>query len=188
MDRRQGAAYAVIGVFMMVTVGHVAAYCGSMEPQGWAWLGWPYALAVDGSIAVCAWLTRWETTKSWAWVGYFAFTAASGALNVAQVRPWAQEAALGAWVYAFFPTLAIALLGFLARDASKFRKRSKSSDGSGTDQAAPVPATASQGVVVCEACGKVCQSQNALNAHRRWCAGVLVNEEARGDDESRLAG
>ena len=44
MDRRRGAAYAVIVVFMVVTVGHVAAFTGSMEPEGWEWLGWPYAL------------------------------------------------------------------------------------------------------------------------------------------------
>jgi len=38
MDRRRGAAYAVIVVFMVVTVGHVAAFTGSMEPEGW-WVG-----------------------------------------------------------------------------------------------------------------------------------------------------
>ena len=76
LDRRQAAAYAVVVGFMAVTVGHVAAYSGSFEPPGWAWLGWAYALAVDGSIIVCAWLTRWATTRRWARVGFFAFTAA----------------------------------------------------------------------------------------------------------------
>ena len=175
MDRRRLAAYAVVVVFMVVTMGHVAAFTGSMEPEGWAWLGWPYALAVDASIAICAWLTRWKTTERWAWVGYLAFTVASGLLNVAQVRPGSQESALGAWVYALFPTFAIALLGFLARDASKFRVSSGGSAGSSADGPAREPVVAAQSVFVCD-CTAEFGSQNALNAHRRWCAGALISD------------
>ena len=113
-DRRQIAAYAVIILFMAVTIGHVASYTGGFEPLGQEWLGFFYALAVDASIAVCAWLTRWKTTERWAWLGYVAFTIASGVLNIAHIAP----RAIGAWVYAVFPTLAIALLGFLARDGA----------------------------------------------------------------------
>ena len=110
---------------MAVTVAHVASYAGSFEPDGWRWVGWFYALAVDASIAVCAWLTRWKTTRVMAWVGFFAFTVASGALNIAQVRPWDFE--LFTWIYALFPTAAIALLGFLARDAEELATISEAS-------------------------------------------------------------
>ena len=123
-DRRQVAAYAVVGAFMIVTVGHVANYTGDFEPDGWRWLGWLYAFGVDASIIVCAWLTRWKTTERWAWAGYVSFVLASGALNVAQVVP----SGLGAWVYALFPTAAQALLGFLARDAGSFRTGSRDTD------------------------------------------------------------
>ncbi len=125
LDRRQAAAYGVIALFMAVTVGHVANYAGSFEPDGWAGLGWLYAIAVDGAIAVCAWLTLWKTTRTWAWAGYILAVVASGLLNVAQVQPWTRD--FGAWVYAIFPTVAQALLGFLARDAGTFTK-SRSSD------------------------------------------------------------
>lgn len=124
-DRRQVAAYVVIVLFMAVTIGHVANYAGSFETGGWTALGWLYALAVDGAIVVCAWLTLWKTTRTWAWVGYVLAVIASGVLNVAQVRPWSRD--FGAWVYAVFPTVAQALLGFLARDAGTFTK-SRDSD------------------------------------------------------------
>ncbi len=121
LDRRQASAYAIIALFALVTVSHVANYTGSFEPSGWNWLGWLYALAVEGTIAVCAWLTLWKTTRTWAWAGYILAVIASGLLNVAQVQPWSRD--FGAWVYAVFPTVAQALLGFLARDAGTFTKR-----------------------------------------------------------------
>ena len=124
IDRRQAAAYGVVVAFMAVTVGHVATYTGSFESGNWRLLGWCYALGVDASILVCAWLTRWKTTARWAWIGYVSFVLASGALNVAQVAP----TSAGAWVYALFPTAAQALLGFLARDAGSFRTGSRDAD------------------------------------------------------------
>lgn len=122
--------YVIVGLLMAVTVGHVAEFTGSLEPGGNRWLGWPYAIAVDLAIAACAWLTTWATTSTWAWVGYVLFVGASGAMNVAHVRPWERGAdAIGAWIYAVFPTVAQALLGFLARDAGKFhRRRSESAE------------------------------------------------------------
>lgn len=118
-DRRTLAVAAIIATFMAVTVGHVAHYAGGFEDPGWAWLGWFYALAVDAAIVVCAWLTRWTTTRRWAWLGYFAFVAASGAMNAAAIKPWLEPGieAIFAWIYSLFPTAAIGLLGFLARQA-----------------------------------------------------------------------
>ena len=118
---RQTTTYLVIVLLMAVTVGHAANYAGSFEQQGWAWLGWAYAIAVDFAIALCAFYTRWATTRRWASVGYIVFVLASGALNVAYIAPWTHDP--GAWVYALFPTGAQALLGFLARDAGRLVKR-----------------------------------------------------------------
>lgn len=127
LDLRYLAVALVIVVFMAVTVGHVANYAGSFESSGWQWLGWPYALAVDAAIVICAWLTRWKTTRTWAWAGYFAFVAASGAMNAAAVQPWARSWPewVFAWIYALFPTAAIGLLGFLARQAEAVSEISK---------------------------------------------------------------
>jgi hypothetical protein len=176
MDRRRIALYAVIGAFMAVTVGHVAAFTGGMEPRGWAWLGWPYALAVDASIAVCAWLTRWATTRRWAWFGYFVFTAASGALNIAQIAPWSQEHPLGAWVYALFPTCAIALLGFLSRDADALAERAAHVRSRADGQASQTIARAMQDAKrnghkpqMCPHCERTFDSKQALSAHLRFC-------------------
>jgi hypothetical protein len=123
---RQTTTYIVIALLMAVTVGHAATYAGSFEPAGWAWLGWAYAIAVDLAIAVCAYYTRWKATRTWASAGYIAFVSASGVLNIAYIQPWLHEP--GAWVYALFPTVAQALLGFLARDAGKLTKRRETSE------------------------------------------------------------
>jgi hypothetical protein len=121
-DTRYLSVALIIAIFMVVTVGHVARYAGGFEAAGWQFLGWPYALAVDASIVVCAWLTRWASTRRWAWRGYVLFVLASGAMNAAAIEPWAQALAVEAafaWVYALFPTAAIGVLGFLARQADE---------------------------------------------------------------------
>jgi len=161
---------------MAVTVAHVASYAGSFEPDGWRWVGWFYALAVDASIAVCAWLTRWKTTRVMAWVGFFAFTVASGALNIAQVRPWDFE--LFTWIYALFPTAAIALLGFLARDAELLAERSEKSRRRRSEQKdepeilpepAPQAGNGSKSAT-CPYCERSFATHQAVNAHLRFCS------------------
>ena len=169
IDRRQLAAYAVILAFMFVTVGHVASFTGSFEQPGFAWLGWPYALAVDCSIAVCAWLTRWKTTRVMAWLGYFTFVVASGTLNVAAVAPWAQAQMLGAWVYALFPTLAIALLGFLARDTELLAQRSARSKDRGVQQAQPETQVVVSQMHECGYCDRQFATSQGVSAHLRFC-------------------
>jgi len=128
LDVRYLAVALVIGTFMSVTVGHVANYAGSFEANGWWWLGWPYAIAVDLAIVICAWLTRWKSTRLLAWTGYITFALASGAMNAAAIKPWTQVSiveSVFAWVYALFPTAAIVLLGLLARDTEKVAEISK---------------------------------------------------------------
>lgn len=115
IDRRRIPPALVIGLFMAVTVGHVAGYVAQFEHTGSEWLGWPYALAVDLAIVVCSYFTAWATTRAWAWVGYGAFVAASGIMNVAYVAPWQRPDWWAAWVFALFPTAAVALAGLLYR-------------------------------------------------------------------------
>jgi hypothetical protein len=148
IDTRRFLPALVIGIFMLVTVGHVASYAGGFEPPGWAWLGWPYAIAVDLSIVVAAFFTQWKSTRL-AWWLYAAFVVASGFLNVGAVKPWQRSGfdVASAWVYALFPTLALAGLGFLERDAAKLSRRR---DGgllaliAGTEQEAQPSAADSQ--------------------------------------------
>ena len=172
-DKRPLISYAVIVAFMAVTVAHVASYAGSFEPDGWQSVGWFYALAVDASIAVCAWLTRWKTTRVMAWIGFFAFTLASGALNIAHIKPWNYESF--AWIYALFPTAAIALLGFLARDAELLAERSAKSKGRRIEQkgeSAQPALEAGNGhkPFTCPHCERRFDTQQAVNAHLRWCS------------------
>ena len=126
-DIRYLAVALVIGTFMLVTIGHVANYAGSFEVNGWWWLGWPYAIGVDLAIVVCAWLTRWQRTRAWAWLGYFSFVIVSGLMNAAAIQPWLEPWPdwLFAWIYSLFPTTAIGLLGFLARQAEQVAERGK---------------------------------------------------------------
>jgi len=110
---------------MSVTVGRVANYTGSFESAGWRWLGWLYAVSVDVGIIICARFTEWKTTRL-ALPGFVLLVLASGALSIAHVEPWL--VGWGAWVYALLPTVAQALLGFLARDAAGFRKSRSQSE------------------------------------------------------------
>ena len=172
MTRRR-ITYAVIGALMAVTVGHVAAFTGSMEPQGWQWLGWLYALAVDLAIVMCGAFTRWKTTRAWAWSGYFAFIGASGALNIAAVQPWTQTLMWAAWIYALFPTCAIALLGFLARDVELLAERSERAKHRTTQPAQPAqpePQSNGRDAHRCAWCSQAYDTRQALSAHLRWCA------------------
>lgn len=115
MDNRRRSLLIIIFLLMVVTVPHVAIYAGSFEPSGSSWLGWPYSLAVEASVIICAYFTKWQTTRLWAWVGYFGFVVASGIMNVGYIQP----DTFPAWTYALFPTAAISLLGFLYRQVDK---------------------------------------------------------------------
>ena len=161
---------------MAVTVAHVASYAGSFEPDGWQTVGWFYALAVDASIAICAWLTRWKTTRGMAWVGFVAFTVMSGLLNVSHIKPWQYSGweAVGAWAYSLFPTAAIALLGFLARDAELLAERSEKSKRRRPEQkdepSQPAPEAGNgHRRFTCPHCERRFATHQAVNAHLRFC-------------------
>ena len=184
-DLRRTSTLAIIATFMLVTVAHVAAYASSFEPPGaGVLLGWPYAMAVEASIVVSAYFTRWKTTRLWAWVGYFAFVVASGIMNVGYIQPHD----FPAWVYALFPTAAISLLGFLYRQVDQLvqtteRKRERRIEPAQSQhqpaqqpavqpQAEPEPAHAS---FTCQDCEREFASVQALNAHKRFCEQKVAN-------------
>ncbi len=173
-DLRRLGPITIIGLFMFVTIGHVANFTGSFEQEKWRWLGLLYAIAVDVSIVICSQFTKWKTTRLWAWIGYFVFVAASGVMNVAAIDPQT----FAAWVYATFPTAAISLLGFLygqvanLAEGKENRERKKSEKA--TAPVAEVSLSDSQSgngskpkaEYVCW-CGRSFAHQNGLNAHKR---------------------
>lgn len=115
LDNRRKYILAIILTFMLVTVSHIANYAGSFEPDHFGWIGWPYAIAVEVSIIICAYFTKWVTTRRCAWTGYIIFVVASGLMNAGHIQPTGPIA----WSYALFPTVAIGLLGFLYRQVDK---------------------------------------------------------------------
>jgi len=181
-DIRYLAVAVVIGTFMLVTIGHVANYAGSFEANGWWWLGWPYAVGVDLAIVICAWLTRWQRTQAWAWSGYFSFVIVSGLMNAAAIEPWLEPWPdwLFAWIYSLFPTAAIGLLGFLARQAEQVAERGKPRGIIAkalslwfADKETEQPPSKSEPAIkpvqlfTCPLCARWFGSQAGLNAHQR---------------------
>jgi hypothetical protein len=130
LDKRRIPILLVIGFFMLVTVSHIALYAGSFEPDGLSGFGWPYALAVEVSIIICAYFTKWQTTQRPAWLGYFAFVMASGVMNVGFIQP----ESVPAWTYALFPTAAISLLGFLYRQIDTLVKPAERRQSAGNTE------------------------------------------------------
>jgi len=185
MDNRRKWIIGSMVPFGLVTIVHVTAYAASFEPSLWtAWLGLPYAVAVEMAIIVAAYFTRWEKTQRIAWAGYFAFVIASGLMNVGYLAPefTLSVAAVAAWTYALFPTVAIALLGFLYRqvdslvagkEAKAARASETASDKSETAlriervQPAQLPEPAALPVVTCNVCGVTFGNRYQLSAHKR---------------------
>lgn len=175
MDNRRKSLIAIIITFMIVTVPHVAIYAGSFEPPGSFWLGWPYSLAVEASIIICAYFTKWQTTKVISWAGYFVFVIASGIMNVGYIQP----ETFPAWTYALFPTAAISLLGLLYRQVDKLvlvaeagkRTRAESAPVVSTElaQATQEIAQATQVLYPCDGCDREFSTKQALSAHKRFC-------------------
>lgn len=114
-DKRKISVWIVISGFLIVTTAHVSFYALQFEPTASHLLSWPFALMVDGAILVFSYFTRWQLTSKSAWVGYFLCTVMSGLMNIGYVNPQT----IPAWAYAIFPTLAIALLGWLFRQVDK---------------------------------------------------------------------
>lgn len=121
IDARRFLPLFVIGLFIAVTITHEAYYAGSFEQEQYRLIGWSYAIAINLSILVTEYFTRWKTTRRWAWLAFCTATIGSGMMNIAYIRPWelVNVNSLFAWVYATLPTIIITLLGFLASNVSK---------------------------------------------------------------------
>lgn len=131
VDGRVLLAALVIVAFSTVTMGHVASYCGGFEVEGWRWLGYVYAIGGDAAIAVAAFFTRWATTKRSAWTTYFVLVIVEAVFNAAYVEPWARDDWIGAWIYALFPTIIVALLSLLLRQATQLSRGKSAADAIG---------------------------------------------------------
>lgn len=184
MDNRRKSLIAIIVTFMVVTIPHIAIYASSFEPALSTILGLPYALAVEASIIICAYFTKWQTTKLWAWIGYFVFVFASGVMNVGYIEP----TTFPAWIYATFPTIAIALLGFLYRQVDKlvYAKESQHKPAQASTQLAVEPAQAKLNAFLCQQCEKEFATVQALNAHKRFCAGLELTKNGHVIEEIKL--
>jgi hypothetical protein len=186
MDKRRLAVIAVIAAFMVVPIAHVAAYTGSLERDGWQWVGWFYAAGVDVSIATCAWFTRWKTTRAMGRAGYVLFGLMDGVFNVGYIKPWEKETPIAAWTYAIFPTLAVIWLGLLARSvdalADSKRKRGGIMGAVGRLLGEEAPQPAPKPSYTCDHCGASFDKSNGLSAHLRWCEAYQAQKKGANDD------
>lgn len=179
IDNRKKAIWTIILLFMIVTTFHVAFYAASFEKEGSAALSWPYAIGVDLAVIVCSFFTRWQTTKAPAWTGYFTFTLMSGAMNIGWIKPGWDIAAIS---YAVFPTIAIALLGWLFRQVDKLtsiKPNAKASQSVALPTQSVVDALKNEIKLthLCEYCHKGFGSRFALSAHLRGCKAYKASHQ-----------
>ena len=178
-------------LFITVTIRRVAHFAGGDA------LAWTFSIALAMSVYISAYLTGWATTRRIAWVSLIFFASVDGFFNLAETLNW--SVATGRWstsvilwgqqqlfvyrfadvLYGAFPTLAAAMLGWLAMYSEKLIARSggsllkrawvsleswlvaDSSDGV-ADKSQHKPATDR---FACEHCGASFANQPALNAH-----------------------
>lgn len=177
-------------LFVTVTIRRVAHFAGGDA------LAWTFSVALAISVYVSAYLTGWKITRRAAWVSLLFFAGADGFFNLAETLNWSLR--VGRWatsivlwgetsihiyrladvLYGAFPTLAAAILGWLAMYSEKliaqgrgnFWKRALHSlevwlfDGSEADASEP---KAKASGLACKICGYQARNQNALNAHQR---------------------
>jgi hypothetical protein len=124
IDTRRVWPLLVIVLIVSVTITHEATYAGSFESDGYQFIGWPYALAINLAIIIGEYFIQWKSARIAAWATFIIATVGSGALNIAYVRPWEYSGfdALFAWVYALLPTVIIVCLGLLASRVAKIAR------------------------------------------------------------------
>ena len=192
-------------LFITVTIRRVAHFAGGDA------LAWTFSIALAMSVYISAYLTGWATTRRIAWVSLIFFASVDGFFNLAETLNW--SVATGRWstsvilwgqqqlfiyrfadvLYGAFPTLAAAMLGWLAMYSEKLIARSgggllkralhsleswllaDSSDGVTEDSAAksePEPAIAPLHCDICGATagksGKPFLTPSAIAGHKRW--------------------
>lgn len=172
IDTRRLAPVFVIGLFIVVTISHEASYAGSFEKEGYEFVGWPYAIAMNLSILIAEYFTRWTTTRTWAWRAFYIVAIGSGLMNVAYIRPWELDGMdeLFAWIYAILPTVIIIFLGFLSSSVGKLAGAQEARWKTQDEKADAFPCF----------CGKSFAGKRSLDAHTKTHANELRRERDSG--------
>ena len=179
--RRPDIDQLLIFFLLAVTINQMGHYLATMQPDGFGWIGYLQAAAIDLAIWRSSWWYRKYTGKKqkrWALLGVVVFSLVSAWYNRGFYRmqvpslpvwqPWLMGAILPAGV---------ALLSFLygQKDESKFAT-SKQQQTETPAETTAKPATALGDSLICDQCGRVFAwpgkyanqraAQNAMNAHR----------------------
>jgi hypothetical protein len=182
------------GLFLAVTLWRVAEFVDGKMAAGA--LGWLFAAGLGVAVYTASYWTRAVITRRPAMVALVFFVATDAYLNFAEVWLAADTSeplvAVGAVLYGLFPTVAVALLGWLSgsikrlpTDAQQkrsnavgvalYRRIMRKLDLPDAPDAQPdaqpaheVTQAPEPPAHVCASCGKVFASQQALAAHMRW--------------------
>ena len=181
------------GLFLAVTLYRVAQFVDTRMAAGA--LGWLFAAGLGVAVYTASYWTRAIITRRPALVALLFFVAIDAYLNFAEVWLAADTSeplvAVGAVLYGLFPTVAVALLGWLSGAIRKLppdaqQKRTNAvglalykrimrrldlpdaepaaSDAQPAHEVTQAPEPPAH---VCASCGKVYASQQALAAHMR---------------------
>jgi len=124
IDARRIPPLLVILIIVSVTITHEATYAGSFETNGFQFIGWPYAIAINLAIIIGEYFIQWKSSRIAAWATFIIATLGSGALNIAYIKPWEYSGfdAVFASIYSLLPTIIIVCLGLLSSRVGKIAK------------------------------------------------------------------
>jgi len=173
-------------LFLAITLARVASFTSESMRAGV--LGWVYSIGLGVAVYASAYWTRNATTRKAAVISLIFFVSVDAFFNFAHVWIVADRSslltAIGAGLYGLFPTVAVALLGWMQTSINKLPPGAKRERiladwlvshlpklPVSTD-AETVPADESEPEAevfryICGVCGKSCETQNGLNAHQR---------------------
>ena len=182
------------GVFLAVTLYRVAQFVDSRMAAGA--LGWLFAAGLGVAVYTASYWTRAVITRRPAMVALVFFVATDAYLNFAEVWLAADTdeplVAVGAVLYGLFPTVAVALLGWLSGSIKRlppdaqqkrsnavgvalYRRIMRKLDLPDAPDAQPdahevleVAHEEKAQALVCATCGASCDTQQKLAAHMRW--------------------
>jgi len=163
----------LIFFLLAVTVNQMAHYLATFAPDGWRFVAWFQAVAIDAAIWRSAyWFRRYTGRKQrrYALLGVAAFAAASAwynrefyAMRDSSLPTWQT------WLMGAILPAGVALLSYLhgVKDSSRFAvSKTEPAPRSGKPATSKTqPAPEPQASHVCGTCGRSFGSQQALNAH-----------------------
>jgi len=184
MSRKLDIELLVIILVIAVSAGHIGNFLGGFERPNLFWLGYVQAVAIDAALAVCAYRMRLKSQRAASLAGWLFFCGVSAILNAAYYHGAGASVPLAALLGAWAPA-AGALLGWLKSTSDAHAERqAKAAEARAAkraqraEESEVMPAPVLVPSFTCEGCGYEAASQNALNAHRRWCAGSNGRERA----------